>query len=1097
MLDSLKQAQEQAKQQLENGDLGQDKYDALQREIIETEQALKSLEEEAVKSGTAVQNIAAAGEKIKKVGSGVESVGKTLTTGVTVPLVAAGTVAATKFAEVDKTMQLTNATMGNSEEQAELLNAAMKEAAANSTFGMSDAATASLNFARAGLTAEEAAAALAPAMNLAAGEGGNLDTVSGGLVATINGFHGSFDEASHYADVFASACNNSALDVDSLSEAMSIAAPIFAAAGYSVDDAALYMGVMANNGIDANVAATSLKTGLARLVSPAKDGAEMMDQLGISVTNADGTMKDSAQIQKELHDAFSNLSESEQIAAASAIFGKNQMAPWLALINTAPEEVSDLSDSLSNCSGTTNEMAEAMMSGFGGSIEQLKSSVDVLMTTIGELLAKYLAPVIQKITDIVSWLQNLSPEMQDKIVKIGLIAAAIGPLLVVIGKLMVGVGQLMTYAPQIAVGLTKVKGAFTALTGPIGIVIAIIAVLVAAFMHLWNTNDAFREAILATWQKIKDTISNFIEGIKERLAALGISFSDVTSAISAIWNGFCELLAPVFEGAFNIIASVLQAMLGVITGILDVFIGLFTGNWQQLWTGIKEIFSSVWEGIKGILSAVLGMLQGLVDAFLGWFGTDWTTVWTGIKTFFEGVWNGIVSFFTGIWTGIKGVVTGALTAIQTGITTAFNAIKTTITTILTAIQTVMSTIWNAISGALGTVWETMKNIVKTGILFIKELISAAFQILTIPWQFIWQNFGSYLTTAWETIKSIISTALTAIKTTISTVWNAIKTLLQPILLAIQTAITTAWNAIKLTITTVLTAIKTVVTTVWNAIKTVITTVLNAIKTVITTVWNAIKATVSTVLTAIKTVVSTAWNGIKSTISSVMNSVKSVVTSAWNGIKSSVTSVLNSLKSSVSSIWNGIKSTISSVVNSIKSTISSGFNAAKSTATSIFNSIKNAITTLINAAKTAVQNAINRIKSAFNFSWSLPHLKLPHLSISGSFSINPPSVPHFSISWYKKAMDGGMILNSPTIFGMKGNKLLAGGEAGSEAVVGTNSLMDMIQSAVQRTNEAVQNINYGGVTINVYGAQGQDVSELADIIEERINMNVARKGAIFA
>lgn len=191
--------------------------------------------------------------------------------------------------------------------------------------------------------------------------------MSAGLVATINGFHGSFEDAGHYADVFAAACNNSALDVDSLSHAMSVAAPIFSSAGYSVNDAALYMGVMANNGIDADKAANSLKTGLARLVSPAKEGAEMMDKLGISVTNSDGTMKSSIQIQKELHDAFGKLSESEQIAAASAIFGKNQMAPWLALINTAPEDVGKLDASLSSCAGTTDQMAEAMMSGFGGS----------------------------------------------------------------------------------------------------------------------------------------------------------------------------------------------------------------------------------------------------------------------------------------------------------------------------------------------------------------------------------------------------------------------------------------------------------------------------------------------------------------------------------------------------------------------------------------------------------------------------------------------------------------------------------------------------------------------------------------------------------
>ena len=146
-------------------------------------------------------------------------------------------------------------------------------AASNSTFGMSDAAQAVLNFARAGLDAQQAAAALTPAMNLAAGEGGDLATVSAGLMATMNAFKAPADQASRYADVFANACNNSALDVNSLSTAMSVAAPIFQTGGLTVSDAALAMGVMANNGTDANVAANALKSGLARLASPAKEGA--------------------------------------------------------------------------------------------------------------------------------------------------------------------------------------------------------------------------------------------------------------------------------------------------------------------------------------------------------------------------------------------------------------------------------------------------------------------------------------------------------------------------------------------------------------------------------------------------------------------------------------------------------------------------------------------------------------------------------------------------------------------------------------------------------------------------------------------------------
>ena len=155
----------------------------------------------------------------------------------------------------------------------------------------------------------------------------------------------------------------------------------------------------------------------------------------------------------------------------------------------------------------------------------------------------------------------------------------------------------------------------------------------------------------------------------------------------------------------------------------------------------------------------------------------------------------------------------------------------------------------------------------------------------------------------------------------------------------------------------------------------------------------------------------------------------------------------------------------------------------------WNSIKSAITTPVENAKTAVSNAIESIKGFFNFSWSLPHLKMPHLSISGGFSISPPSVPHFSISWYKKAMNNGMILDSPTIFGMDGNKLLGAGEAGSETVVGTNSLMSMIQAAVGQAGTIIN------MTINA--SEGQDVKELANLVAMRINDMTDRRCSIWA
>lgn len=445
--------------------------------------------------------------KLKSIGDGMQSVGRNMSMYVTAPLVAVGTKGVMSFAEVDKTMQLVESTMGDAKWSTADLGDAMADAAANSVYGMSDAATASLNFARAGLDAAQAAEALAPAMNLAAGEGGNLDTVSAGLVATINGFQGSFSDTARYADVFANACNNSALDVDSLADSMAIAAPVFSAAGYKVEDAALMMGVMANNGIAANEAATALKTGFARLVSPADEAATMMDQLGISLVDEHGQMKDLVVVQDELHAAFGRLTEAQQLEAASVIFGKNHMAKWLALINTAPGDVQTLSDTLT-VEGTTAEMAAAMMGGFGGSLEKLKSSLDVAVTTLGEALAPVISAVAEKVQGAVDWFNSLDDSQRQTIATIGLVVAAIGPALLIIGTLISTIGSIVS-----AVGIVGTALSGVAL-GPIAGVIAIIGVLVAAGVALWQNWDTIKAKASEIFDNIKNTIKNAIDKIK-------------------------------------------------------------------------------------------------------------------------------------------------------------------------------------------------------------------------------------------------------------------------------------------------------------------------------------------------------------------------------------------------------------------------------------------------------------------------------------------------------------------------------------------------------------------------------------------------------
>jgi hypothetical protein len=220
----------------------------------------------------------------------------------------------------------------------------------------------------------------------------------------------------------------------------------------------------------------------------------------------------------------------------------------------------------------------------------------------------------------------------------------------------------------------------------------------------------------------------------------------------------------------------------------------------------------------------------------------------------------------------------------------------------------------------------------------------------------------------------------------------------------------------------------------------IVTAIIGVVSVITYLWNTSETFRSAVIAI--------WNGIKTGVTTAINVLKSGAIAAWNGIKSGVTNIVNGIKTTVTNVWNGIKTSVSTAINGVKSAISTGMNAAKSTVSSILDAIKSKFTSVFEGVKNAVRNAINTVKSIMNFSWHLPHLSLPHISISGGFSLNPLSVPHFGISWNKKALRNAYLLDDATIFGERGGTLLGGGEAGSEMIIGTGLLQGMIDESVK-------------------------------------------------
>lgn len=911
-LDSLKVAQEQAKQQLENGELGQDKYDALQREIVETEEELRRLQQEAATTNTALSKIDVAGQKMEAVGNSIADAGKKMM-GVTTVIGGVGVAAVKTAADFDSAMSQVAAVSGATGKDFDALRNKAREMGAKTKFSATEAAEAMNYMAMAGWKTEDMLSGIEGIMNLAAASGEDLATTSDIVTDALTAFGLSAKDSGHFADILAAASSNANTNVSMMGETFKYCAPIAGALGFSAEDTAEAIGLMANAGIKSSQAGTALRTIMNNLAGDVKISGKAIGDVTIATTNADGSMRDLSDILADCHSAFGNLTESEKAQAAESLVGKNAMSGFLALMNAGEGDIEKLSSAIDNCDGSAEKMAMTMQDNLAGQLTILKSQLQELAISFGDILMPAIRSIVSKLQGFVDKLNGMDEGTKRTIVTIALLVASIGPLLIIIGTAISKIGVAMQGFVKLANGVSKLKvtvqggtgvlgklgAALGGISAPVLAVVAVIVVLAAAFVHLWKTNEGFRDAIIGTWNRIKDTISGFCQGIVDRLNALGFQFTDIVDVLKAVWNGFCQVLAPVFEGVFNNIANILSTVTGVITGILDVFIGIFTGNWSQAWNGIKEIFSSIWNGISSFFSNILNVIKGVADVILGWFGTSWNEVWTNIKTFFEGIWNGIATFFT-------------------------------------------------------TIWETLKNVVTVGIMAIGSILSAAFDIIILPFRFIWENCKEIIISVWDAIKSKVSSVIHAVASVISTVMNTIKTIF---------------------------------TTIWNAIKTVVTTVVNAIKSVVTTVFNAIKSTATTV---------------------------------WNAIKTAVTTPVNAIKSTVTSVFNSVKSTVSSI-----------FNGIKSTATSVWNGIKTAITTPIEAAKNKVKSVVDAIKGFFSgMKISLPHIKLPHFKVTAKLSIAPPSVPHLSIDWYKE----GGIMTSPTIFGMNGSSLMAGGEAGAEAIL---------------------------------------------------------------
>ena len=707
-LETLKTAAEQANTALANGEITQDQYDALQREIIETENNLRDLERQAGQSAVALQKIAATGEKLKTVGDNISSAGQKLLP-VTAGVTALGTAAVSTAANFESSMSQVQATMGitkdamstvngESVNTMDTLSALAKKMGSETAFSASECAEALNYLALAGYDTQQMCDTLPTVLNLAAAGGIDLAAASDMVTDAMSALGMGVDEAGTMVDQMAKTASTTNTSVAQLGEGiLTIGATAKTVKGGTAElNTAL--GILANNGIKGAEGGTHLRNVILSLQNPTDKAAACMEQLGLDVYDSEGNMRSLNDILGDLNTSMDGMTAAEKSNIIGQIFNKTDLSSVNALLANTGSTWDDLQQSIIDSGGAAQQMADTQLDNLQGQITILKSALEGLAISFGELLLPAIKMIVGWVQKFVDWLNGMDEGTKKVITTVALLAAALGPVLIVVGKVVSAVGTIMTIVPKVAGVINTVKTAFAALNttmlaNPIFLIIAAITALVAAFIYLWNTNEDFRQFWINLWENVKEV------------------------AI-AVW----EAIKNFFTAAWEAISSTAQAV----------------------WNGIKDFFSGLWEGIKTIFSTVVEVIKTIITTYFNIYKTIITTVLNAIKT-----------VFTTIWNGIKTVVTTVVTAIQTFITTAWNAIKNTVTTVLNAIKTVITTVWNAIKSAVTTVVNAIKNVISTVWNGIKNTVSTVINGIKNTVSTVFNNIKSSISGTMGNIVSVI------------------------------------------------------------------------------------------------------------------------------------------------------------------------------------------------------------------------------------------------------------------------------------------------------------------------------------------------------
>jgi TP901 family phage tail tape measure protein len=732
-LNRLKSVQQQVNEQFRRGEISEGQYRAFQRELEKTEGQLRSLQNRLQETNGAInqhttvwgrlqERLSTVGNNFRDIGQRMQNVGQSMAASFGAATVAIGGAlgfAVKKSMDFEAQIDRVGAVAGATPAEIKKLEKAALDLGASTSKSATEVAQGMEIMAAMGYNTNQILAAMPGIIAAAEASGEDMALVAETVSAALNAFGLSASEASRVADVLAQAANDSAAGVQDMQYTFKYAAPIAKQLGISLEQLAAATEIMANNGIKGEQAGTTLRAALIRLSDPPREAANTLEALGVKITDANGKMLPFSNIIGQLAEKTKNMSNAQKLAALSTIFGTEAASGMLSVVEAGPQKLDQLTKSLQNSAGASQEAAKKMKDNLKGSLEELQGAFETAQITIGNALAPAIQKIAEALQGLINWFNNLSPSMQQFIAIGAAVAVAITGIVAAIGVVLAVIGGAVS-------GFGALAAAIGAISAPVAIAVAAIAGLTVAGIALWKNWDTIKAKAIEIWGAIKQWFSTTLESIKQSFNNV---WNNIKSFTSSTWNSIKQTTVNVWNA---IKTGVMAIITPFINGIKNLFNGM-KGGLQTILNGLKQYFSGVWQAIKNIF---LGAVLLIVDLVTG----DFKNLSNDARAIFNNLKNALSS----IWNGIKQVFSGAVSAIKGFVSAAWSNIKSTTSSVFNGIQSLASSIWNGIKSAISNAVNTAKSAVSNAFSAMRNAVSSIMSGIKSTIVSMWNSAVSYL-----------------------------------------------------------------------------------------------------------------------------------------------------------------------------------------------------------------------------------------------------------------------------------------------------------------------------------------------------------------